>query len=73
MNDSMTNVTFYMNQIERQAYENINDLSSQMNSTTKKIGLLWRQIGIEFTLLNSLAIFYPSFLIVTMAVYALTN
>ena len=41
INDSMTNVTFYMNQIERQAFENITDLSSQMNSTTKKIGLLW--------------------------------
>ena len=37
----MMNVTFYMNQIERQAFENITDLSSRMNSTTKKIGLLW--------------------------------
>ena len=41
MNDSLTNITFNMKQIERRAFENITDLSSQMNSTTKKIGLLW--------------------------------
>ena len=41
MNVLWTNITFYMNQIERQAFENITDLSSQMNSTTKKVGLLW--------------------------------
>ena len=41
MNVLWTNITFYMNQIERQAFENITDLSSQMNSTTKKNELLW--------------------------------
>ena len=41
MNDSLTNITFYMNQIERQAFENITDLSSQMNSIRNKVGTLW--------------------------------
>ena len=41
MNDSLTNITFYMNQIERKAFENITDLSSQMNSTRNKVGTLW--------------------------------
>ena len=31
MNVLWTNITFYMNQIERQAIENITDLSSQIN------------------------------------------
>ena len=48
-----TNITFYLNQIERQAFENITDLSSQMNSTTKKMDVLW------FNLLNSLDMVVP--------------
>ena len=33
MNVLWTNITYYMNQIERQAIENITDLSSQINTT----------------------------------------
>ena len=33
MNVLWTNITFYMNRIERQAIDNITDLSSQMNTT----------------------------------------
>ena len=53
MNDSLTNITFYMNQIERQALGNITDLSSQMNSTTKKVDVLW------INLLNSRDLVVP--------------
>jgi len=41
MNLSLTNITFYMDQIQRQAFENISSLSSQMNITTEKVGSLW--------------------------------
>ena len=53
MNVLWTNITFYMNQIERQAFENITDLSSHMNSTTKKIDVLW------INLLNSRDMIVP--------------
>ena len=41
MNLTLTNITVYMNQIQRQAFENITILSSEMNITTKKVGSLW--------------------------------
>ena len=41
MNLSLTNITFYMDQIQRQTFENISSLSSQMNITTEKVGSLW--------------------------------
>ena len=41
MNLTLTNITIHINQIQQEAFENITDLSSQMNSTRNKVGSLW--------------------------------
>ena len=64
MNDSLTNITFYINQIERQAFENITDLSSEMNNTRKRMDVLWINLldskDLVVPILENYAIYRPA-------------